>query len=743
MNQSTIQWNKKIIALAVGAVIVHAVLLFAVFPRFSERSSSSAYNQDVFADGYDYLADNLVAGNGYRFYPDTAPTLMREPGYPILVAGLRLMFGPSLVAVKLVNMILAFAAAWLLLVIVSRLTSGSWARFVAPLMFLFHPGTIVAEGRAGVEILFGSLVLFFFWTLIKATDKERLRDFLISGLVLGLSVLVRSVLILFPAFLLIYLLTVQRPRVPIRVALRNVGAMVLAMLLVLSPWILRNYFLTGRFIPTASVLGVSAQAGQYINSHLSEGRPWWLLDREAAKERNRIAEQLGFQFEPGYYQCFYRTGDEIAFSKALMDRVVASYKASPGLLPKVVARNFFNFWFAGKTEKATTANLFVQLPYLLLAAVGVVIGLRNHKGNVVWLILLLIGYVVAVSLPILAQARYGVPLVPLLSILGAFGLLGIEKARSSRDGKLALDPVSNAEAGATTIKEEKALYVASSVVEQTGMSLQQLGKTVPLQPNLRADVYLSIVIPAYNEEQRLPRTVLETLSFCTQRNLSFEIILSDDGSLDTTLELARLFEERDARVRAMSCPHLGKGSAVRMGMLNARGQFVLFMDADGATPLTEISKLIAALEAGNDVAFGSRALQVAGDVRVKTSLHRRFIGRVFAFFVNVIAIGGVADTQCGFKMFRRDAAQAIFPLQKTPGFAFDVEILFLARKLGLALIEVPVNWVAQPGSKVNLVSDSMKMLWDITQIRWMHRNFNFAGRPVRHFARPLNVKSEV
>ncbi len=269
--------------------------------------------------------------------------------------------------------------------------------------------------------------------------------------------------------------------------------------------------------------------------------------------------------------------------------------------------------------------------------------------------------------------------------------------------------------------------MSSSVIEQTRASLEELGSTVSLKPQTRSDVYLSIVIPAYNEEERLPRTVLETLSFCTRKNLDFEIVIADDGSRDATLRLAQLFEERDARVRPLSCPHLGKGSDVRMGMLNARGQNVLFMDADGATPLTEIDKLIAALEAGNDVAFGSRALRLDDGVKVKTSLHRRLIGRVFAFFVGVLAVGGIKDTQCGFKMFRREAVAAIFPLQKTPGFAFDVEILYIARRLGLSIVEVPVNWVAQPGSKVNLVSDSIKMLWDIAQIRWMHRHFQPTG----------------
>ena len=262
---------------------------------------------------------------------------------------------------------------------------------------------------------------------------------------------------------------------------------------------------------------------------------------------------------------------------------------------------------------------------------------------------------------------------------------------------------------------------AASLLSHTESSLSALRATVGLQPAARDNIELSIVIPAYNEQARLPRTVLETIHWCKSKNLAFELLLVDDGSRDETLALSRLFEESDSRVRAIACPHMGKGATVRMGVLNAKGRFVLFMDADGATPLDEIPKLLAAIE-HNDVAIGSRSVQRPGEVEVKTSFLRRFIGRTFAFLVNLFAFDGVADTQCGFKMFRREAAREIFSRQKIVGFAFDVEILYLARRLSLSIAEIPVNWVAQPGSKVNLVTDSIKMLWDISHIRWLHRN---------------------
>lgn len=270
------------------------------------------------------------------------------------------------------------------------------------------------------------------------------------------------------------------------------------------------------------------------------------------------------------------------------------------------------------------------------------------------------------------------------------------------------------------VSDEGQLSVRSvpSIVEQTRDTLRNLPD---LKPGVRNCPSLSIVIPAYNEESRLPRTLFDTIKWCTSNRVDFEIVVSDDGSDDATLMLARMFEESDSRIRAIACPHTGKGGAVRIGVLNARGQYILFMDADGATPLGEVPKMLSAVEGGVDVAIGSRILGKETDLTVKTSLHRRIIGRVFAFLVRLLAVNGIEDTQCGFKMFRRDSAFAIFSRQKSLGFAFDVEILFVAGRLGLSVAEIPINWVAQPGSKVSIVRDSIKMLWDISRIRWMHR----------------------
>ncbi len=406
--------NSLIICLCVLAVVIHAMILFVAIPKISMRLHTS-YNQDEYADGYDQLAMNVVEGNGYRMYPDTAKTLMREPGYPLFLAGIFYLFGKNFAIVKLTNMLMALGVAWLMIRLSRELSSSPVMIAGPPLLFLFHPGTLVAESRGGVEILYTLLLVVFMCMLYSAIKSDRSWKYLLSGGVLGLTVLVRSVPILFPFFLLAYLFLPERQGHRKFLVLRNIALMFLAMLVVVSPWIIRNYRLTGKFVPTASVVGVSAQTGQYIlTHHSSDDRR---VDREAAQERNDLATELGYPFVAGYYQCFYSSADELKFSSYLLKRVAAEYERSPELFLRVVATNLVYFWIGGKTGSSVRMNMIVQLPFLLLAIVGAVLCMRNHRFILIAPMLLLIIYSIGVSVPILAQARYSVPLIPYLSIL--------------------------------------------------------------------------------------------------------------------------------------------------------------------------------------------------------------------------------------------------------------------------------------------------------------------------------------
>lgn len=233
-------------------------------------------------------------------------------------------------------------------------------------------------------------------------------------------------------------------------------------------------------------------------------------------------------------------------------------------------------------------------------------------------------------------------------------------------------------------------------------------------------VYLSVVIPAYNEEQRLPPTLRDALSYLQTQPYEWEILVSNDGSTDRTADVVAEFTKMDRRIQLLgSSTNYGKGSAVRRGMLAARGEYRLFMDADGSTKLREVERLLSATRAGAQVAFGSRALE-SDEVTIDARWYRRYPGRIFNWCVNRILGLGLADTQCGFKLFSASAADLLFPLQETPGFGFDLEVLYLAKKRGFTLAEVPVNWANVPGSKVSVLRDGLKMLRDAIRIRHRH-----------------------
>lgn len=235
-------------------------------------------------------------------------------------------------------------------------------------------------------------------------------------------------------------------------------------------------------------------------------------------------------------------------------------------------------------------------------------------------------------------------------------------------------------------------------------------------------VDLSVVVPAYNEERRLPPTLIDMIDYLDGRPWRYEIIVVDDGSRDQTVEIARKFERIRKQIRVIRCPeNRGKGYAVRTGMLNAGGRRLIFADADGSTPIKEIERLMAALDQGADIAVGSRAMASA-ETAVKARWYRKVPGRIFNFWVNALLLPEMLDTQCGFKMFREEAAQFLFQRQQSAQFSFDIELLFLARQARLKIAEVPVNWTHVPGSKVNMLMDSMKMFKDIFVFRWRHRD---------------------
>ena len=234
------------------------------------------------------------------------------------------------------------------------------------------------------------------------------------------------------------------------------------------------------------------------------------------------------------------------------------------------------------------------------------------------------------------------------------------------------------------------------------------------------DPFLSIVIPCFNEEKRLSHTLDKILSYLRRQNYSWEILVSDDGSTDSTAKLA---EEKLGTLPHKLLRNLyneGKGEAVKRGMLESHAPYVLFTDADLSTPIEEVEKLLTQLQDGFDVAIGSRGLATS-QVEVPQNFFRQSMGKIFNRIARLVSFKQIHDSQCGFKCFRRDAAQSLFKAQKLKGFSFDAEIMYLAQKRGLRIAEVPIIWRNSPASRVHILKDSFLMFLDIFRIPWIHR----------------------
>lgn len=240
-------------------------------------------------------------------------------------------------------------------------------------------------------------------------------------------------------------------------------------------------------------------------------------------------------------------------------------------------------------------------------------------------------------------------------------------------------------------------------------------------------LFLSIVIPAYNEERRLPSALQQVLAYLDRQPYAAEVLVADDGSSDGTAALTEQWAAHDTRVRLLRLDHRGKGFAVRAGTLAAQARYVLLCDADMAVPITEWETLYAHLEQGADVAIGSR--EGLGANRIGEPWYRHVMGRAFNLIVRVVAVGHFQDTQCGFKAFRRDVAHDLFrrvqiygenapPVQGPAVTAYDVEVLFLAVKRGYRVIEVPMPWHYGEETKVNPLRDSLRNLRDVLKVRW-------------------------
>lgn len=226
--------------------------------------------------------------------------------------------------------------------------------------------------------------------------------------------------------------------------------------------------------------------------------------------------------------------------------------------------------------------------------------------------------------------------------------------------------------------------------------------------------FLSIIIPAYNEENRLLHTLEQVFAFLAKEPYTAEVIVVENGSSDRTLALAQAEAERHPNLRVFHNDQAGKGRAVRRGMLEAQGAYRIFCDADLSMPIEEIRRFIPP-ELDSDIVIASR--EVKGAVRYNEPSYRHLTGRVFNLLIRLLALPDLHDTQCGFKGFRAEVAEDLFRYQSIEGWAFDVEILFIAKKRGYQIVELPIPWYYNAESKINVLRDSFQMFLDLLKIR--------------------------
>lgn len=249
----------------------------------------------------------------------------------------------------------------------------------------------------------------------------------------------------------------------------------------------------------------------------------------------------------------------------------------------------------------------------------------------------------------------------------------------------------------------------------------------------------SIIIPAYNEAARIPRTLDAVVTCVRAHGWSAEIVVVDDGSRDATAEVVRAFAAKNPEIRLLQNPgNRGKGYSVRNGLLRSLGEIVMFTDADLSAPIEEASGLFAAIEQGADIAIGSRWLERSRQT-IRQPFYRRFFGRCFNAVTRAIMGLPFADTQCGFKAFTRSAAQTVCQLQTIDRWGFDPEILFIALKRGYRIDEVPVSWAHDERTRISYLKDGMRMLQDIAIVRWNALRGRY-GREIEPIHRPKLVK---
>ncbi|HJX90001.1 MAG TPA: glycosyltransferase family 39 protein [Pyrinomonadaceae bacterium] len=406
-------------AIAFLAVVVKAILLFGLFPYFHAQFPQD-YSAGSFGDSYQLIAWNLAQGNGYRMFPDTSLTMLRTPGFVLLLSLIFAVFGKSLVAVQIVNLVFSSITAVLTQILSRKAGLSSTAATIAALIFFFHPGLLIAESRGALECMLTLCLAASVLLAVIAMERQKWPSFAMAGVIYGITILVKpSVAPVLPV-LFLYRIWRTSDRMVRRKLFAGMAISGLATVLVMTPWVVRNYRLSGEFRPTMTVSGMSAFTGAYVIKHLDSNLDYVEMENRAVDEQNAIANAMGLQTHGRYFPAFTRVEDEVSFYRELGRRAVDDYRREPELILRSVGYNACAFWVGGKTHRSTMFNAILTLPLLVLFGIGLGVGMKTGK-EVFQFFLITVVFMIP-HLFIIAKARYSIPLIPFVAILAAIPL---------------------------------------------------------------------------------------------------------------------------------------------------------------------------------------------------------------------------------------------------------------------------------------------------------------------------------
>jgi 4-amino-4-deoxy-L-arabinose transferase-like glycosyltransferase len=410
------------------AVASRLLFTFLIFPLITADSNIL----NTVADDYDKIAHNLVLGHGYVLAPGTAPTMQRLPLYPLFLGVFFGAFGLGLWPIQLAQAVIDGVSCVLVYKIAERIYRDHAVSQLAALMFALYPGALVAAARVVTEPLYTCLLLLAVLLYMMGQHAGRLAYTLPTGFVLGLAALCKSTGLLLPAYF--GALSGRGQKRWSRVVLGATGLLVIGMLLPLAPWVVRNYLLTGRFVPTSTIGGTVIYDGWYMVNHPGSGHQFFELVDLSKQEQYRLLSSQGIKtYTPKYPFWFFTSEAEYRWDRLMSRTVAQGFWDAPRKLLRFVAMNAVGFWVVGRTRSATLLSLALHLPLLLAAALGMRRSHLEGRGEA-WMLLGLIAYFNFFYTLTLGMVRYAVPIMPFVAILAAKGLSEVYARLTSARG---------------------------------------------------------------------------------------------------------------------------------------------------------------------------------------------------------------------------------------------------------------------------------------------------------------------